>query len=1617
MKNRVLFFLLLVGMSLFSQELPNIVPPSPEARKMIEYGDVPISYSTGVPQVSVPLYSLPIRDIELPISMSYHASGVRVAEDGGKTGLKWSLSNGGGRISRTTMGRPDEDNFYLNSGWLHSAGNVDFENLTLEDKENIEHGCYDLQPDEFNVSLPNGFSGKFIFDKNAQVLMIPQTEDVKVEYTFNLNALSWTITDLSGIQYIFSTSETASVGSGCSAWDPQCRTFASFPTSWLLDRIVFPSGETVSYTYDNETYFEEKWTSQTYRKRKDQSTGQVQNCYNVTTYYNKVLTKIQFNNYLVEYAYSLKDANDQDGGVKLDNMVVKNGTAQIKKYKFLYEFNTVDRMFLTSIKEVSNLNKERTYRSFDYYDMDQLPAKNSFAIDHFGFRNSNSGNTVVPKDDDYVSSRIVLGANRLLDENRIKTGSLKNIYYPTKGWTHFEYEPNMAYRGVTIKEQESFGFSYAPLDTPLGWQTYYTDYFEVRNTDPFGHPANGKIEITNLIVTLFNEERDPDLNWERPTIDLLDESGNVIYNRILDQEGENVNAGVITFNVPSGNYRFKVNVYSSSSTISSPYSYSVRIRGTSTQERFINNQYYGGLRVKTITNFEKENVIASQRAFFYEDFEDATRSSGERHYQLSTNYDFNVPNYDRQTGCSLINSNAANDYDIVISSNPLFSEYALGSTVRYKNVSEVFVGDNEEYEIKRYFRDFGVAIEAQYLGSIGGERALLKPRSFENYALGILVKEEHFDKDKNLLQKVEYDYETLSPSSLGVDAAVAKATQSAFVGGGLLDGVLCEHKVNYTEYPIFTRWLVNKRTVNTSFYDNNRLITQSTENFFNNVAHKQLTKTETINSDGKKISTYTKYPQDISNPSPAIQKLISQHRIATPIEVRNTVKEGSSSEKQTAKTYNDYHIWEGEIVELQQISSSKQNNTVDDRIDYFDYDDRGNPLEVAKSGGSHIIYIWGYNKKYPIAKISNASYDGMPTAVKNKINQIQTDTNTEDSVAEENSIRNLFEDLRADAYFQDSEISSYTYDPLIGISSMTDPKGYTMYYHYDAYNRLSYIEDAEGFVVKKYEYNYEKEKEDTYGQLSATINVSAILINRASTITASVTSGSGNYTYSWQVNGQAVSGNLSSINYTFNASGSATVSCTINDETTGVTKTVSKTVTVYNVLNTPNVASNLTYALKGTQISFTTSNIGGGSGSRRYEWYVNNVKQSVTTSTFSYTPNTAGTYTVKFKVIDTRIGSHSSEKTKTVYAYNALNTPNVASNKTYVVRGSRIDFTASNIGGGSGYRRYEWYVNNVKQSATGSTFSYTPGTAGTYTVKFKVIDTRIGGHSREKTKTVYAHNPLSTPIVSANKTYIIEGGAINFTASSISGGSGYRRYEWYINDSKQSATGTSFTRTFSTDGTYVAKFRVIDSRTGQIVDGFKTVYVYNALNAGAISAPSPVTVNNTATFNINPSGGGGNYTYSWTVTGGWRTYTSTSKSFNLAMNYDFYGSVSVRCTVTANRTGVSKTVTRNITVNGAPALEGIIAIDDIIFYNTAQRFIFKVIRLNGSGQYTYKWYEDGALISSQPTAPVTLNCDNKTTPVVVRVDVTDVRTGFVRTHTISRTYTGNCGGGGGPGPQ
>src|SRR5687767_13240499 len=101
---RILPFLTLTVSWLATQaqqklSLESIIPPAPNAAELGKYGTYPVGTLTGIPEISIPLYEIQSGNLKLPISISYHASGVQVNQKSTDLGLGWSL-NAGGTISR-----------------------------------------------------------------------------------------------------------------------------------------------------------------------------------------------------------------------------------------------------------------------------------------------------------------------------------------------------------------------------------------------------------------------------------------------------------------------------------------------------------------------------------------------------------------------------------------------------------------------------------------------------------------------------------------------------------------------------------------------------------------------------------------------------------------------------------------------------------------------------------------------------------------------------------------------------------------------------------------------------------------------------------------------------------------------------------------------------------------------------------------------------------------------------------------------------------------------------------------------------------------------------------------------------------------------------------------------------------------------------------------------------------------------------------------------------------------------------------------------------------------------------------------------------------------------------
>jgi YD repeat-containing protein len=156
-----------------------------------------------------------------------------------------------------------------------------------------------------------------------------------------------------------------------------------------------------------------------------------------------------------------------------------------------------------------------------------------------------------------------------------------------------------------------------------------------------------------------------------------------------------------------------------------------------------------------------------------------------------------------------------------------------------------------------------------------------------------------------------------------------------------------------------------------------------------------------------------------------------------------------------------------QLYQLRKSEVAKDDRPLETEQEITRYDAYGNVLEYRTKEGLYVSQIWGYHETKIVCELKNIRYQDIDAGI---IAGIHYQTNLTDNSYNENYIRTQYQILRQ-AHPQ-SMVTSYTYRPMIGMSSLTDTNGRTEYYEYDKFNRLSVVKDHDGNRLKAYEYHY-----------------------------------------------------------------------------------------------------------------------------------------------------------------------------------------------------------------------------------------------------------------------------------------------------------------------------------------------------------------------------------------------------------------------------------------------------------------------------------------------------------------------------------------------------------------
>lgn len=450
-----------------------IVPPSPESSWLIREITHPANFSTGIRESRLNLYTINTSTIELSIDLIYHASGIKVQDIPGWSGLGWRLSSGG-KITRVMKQKPDE------IGYCNGDGNTASSIWTANAVTSRANGNFDGEPDLFYFEL-NGRTGMFVLDPDGNAYTIPY-QKINIYW---IDRTYFEIYDESGIKYTFGTiaqdTTRATINTG---YDSKTLEFTS---TWYLEKIETPNGNQLAFIYEpgknlNYTLYNEKYSTRI-------TNNTLPNPLPATNLNTIIQVKtpcylkyITWSTGKLEFCSS--DQSNAAWGRKLDEIKIfsiANEYLKTIKLNFSYSSSVEPRLCLDQIHEISPIYKKTLYR-FEYHTTKNLPSRDTKDFDHWGYFNSGTTNNTINCPSITHNNQSTRGANRDPNLDATRANTLRRVYYAMGGFEEFEYELNQTPAGTlgglrlkSIKKSPNKGnvfytkrFGYHPSNTPDG---------------------------------------------------------------------------------------------------------------------------------------------------------------------------------------------------------------------------------------------------------------------------------------------------------------------------------------------------------------------------------------------------------------------------------------------------------------------------------------------------------------------------------------------------------------------------------------------------------------------------------------------------------------------------------------------------------------------------------------------------------------------------------------------------------------------------------------------------------------------------------------------------------------------------------------------------------------------------------------------------------------------------------------------------------------------------------------------------------------------------------------------------------------------------------------------
>ncbi|GHV18961.1 hypothetical protein FACS1894169_15850 [Bacteroidia bacterium] len=272
--------------------------------------------------------------------------------------------------------------------------------------------------------------------------------------------------------------------------------------------------------------------------------------------------------------------------------------------------------------------------------------------------------------------------------------------------------------------------------------------------------------------------------------------------------------------------------------------------------------------------------------------------------------------------------------------------------------------------------------------------------------------------------------------------------------------------------------LKSKQTILTT--DNSSSVTVSEEYTYYDPknTHIQKVTRATSNASEKRIEEY-KYPQNYTD---AIYTAMVAKNMTAPVveQISYGGTDGTLETKRVKTNYtNTSTITNGLILPASIQTSASGTNGLLTEVNFNKYDSRGNLLQATLKDGSSISYLWSYNYQYPIAEIKNATLSEVNAVLSPVFGVASADALSALATPNETKLK----DGSLQKALPGALITTYTYKPLIGMLTATDPSGIITYYAYDSFGRLkeaytykdNIVSAANKQIVQSYDYHYQNQ--------------------------------------------------------------------------------------------------------------------------------------------------------------------------------------------------------------------------------------------------------------------------------------------------------------------------------------------------------------------------------------------------------------------------------------------------------------------------------------------------------------------------------------------------------------